>query len=38
MRADVADMVPDAVGTWFFHCHVNDHVTTGMQARYCVDP
>jgi hephaestin len=34
----VADMNPDAVGTWFFHCHVNDHIIAGMQARYRVVP
>jgi hephaestin len=38
MTMVVADMVPDAVGTWFFHCHVNDHITAGMQARYRVNP
>ena len=48
MRTDVAvllpmsmltaDMVPDAVGIWFYHCHVNDHITAGMLARYRVDP
>ncbi len=32
----VADMVPDDVGTWLFHCHVNDHITAGMLARYRV--
>ena len=32
----VADMVPDDVGTWLFHCHVNDHITAGMQALYTV--
>jgi FtsP/CotA-like multicopper oxidase with cupredoxin domain len=31
-----ADMRPDAAGTWLFHCHVNDHITAGMQARYVV--
>jgi hephaestin len=31
-----ADMVPDAPGAWLFHCHVNDHVTAGMQTRYPV--
>jgi manganese oxidase len=46
MRADVvslmpaemltADMVPDDVGTWFFHCHVNDHITAGMLSLYTV--
>ena len=29
-----ADMTPDAVGTWLFHCHVGDHIAAGMQARY----
>jgi hephaestin len=33
-----ADMVPDNVGTWLFHCHVNDHIKAGMIARYKVDP
>jgi manganese oxidase len=32
----VADMVPDDVGIWLFHCHVNDHITAGMLARYQV--
>jgi hephaestin len=32
----VADMVPDDVGTWLYHCHVNDHITAGMQALYTV--
>jgi hephaestin len=31
-----ADMRPDAPGVWLFHCHVNDHITAGMQARYIV--
>jgi manganese oxidase len=31
-----ADMVPDAVGTWMFHCHVNDHIIAGMTALYRV--
>jgi FtsP/CotA-like multicopper oxidase with cupredoxin domain len=30
----VADMIPDDPGIWMFHCHVNDHVTGGMTARY----
>ncbi len=38
MTMVVADMVPDAVGTWFYHCHVNDHISAGMLARYRVDP
>jgi hephaestin len=32
----IADMVPDDVGTWLFHCHVNDHIIAGMQALYTV--
>jgi manganese oxidase len=32
----VADMVPDNVGTWLYHCHVNDHILAGMQMRYRV--
>jgi hypothetical protein len=31
-----ADMVPDDVGTWLFHCHVNDHIRAGMLTRYRV--
>ena len=34
----VADMVPDATGTWLFHCHVNDHIKAGMLTRYQVLP
>jgi hephaestin len=32
----VADMVPDDVGTWLLHCHVNDHIAAGMVTRYRV--
>ena len=32
----VSDMTPDDVGTWLFHCHVNDHILAGMQTRYKV--
>jgi hephaestin len=32
----VADMQPDDPGIWLFHCHVNDHITAGMLARYQV--
>jgi manganese oxidase len=31
-----ADMVPDNPGTWLYHCHVNDHITAGMLARFRV--
>jgi manganese oxidase len=33
-----ADMVPDNIGTWLFHCHVNDHILAGMINRYQVIP
>ena len=36
--AAVADMTPDDPGIWMFHCHVNDHIKTGMTARYAVTP
>ncbi|HET7081707.1 MAG TPA: multicopper oxidase domain-containing protein [Chloroflexia bacterium] len=32
------DMIPDNPGTWLFHCHVNDHITAGMQALFTVQP
>ncbi|HSA56582.1 MAG TPA: multicopper oxidase domain-containing protein [Gemmatimonadaceae bacterium] len=34
----VVDMVPDNPGTWLYHCHVNDHITAGMLARFRVVP
>jgi FtsP/CotA-like multicopper oxidase with cupredoxin domain len=37
MSMKVADMVPDNPGTWFFHCHVNDHISAGMLATFTVD-
>jgi FtsP/CotA-like multicopper oxidase with cupredoxin domain len=38
MMSVVADMAPDAVGTWLFHCHVNDHLEGGMQTLFTVTP
>ncbi len=38
MGMSVADMVPDSVGTWLFHCHVADHFEGGMQALFTVLP
>ncbi len=32
----VADMVPDNVGTWLFHCHTGPHLRAGMQTTYTV--
>jgi FtsP/CotA-like multicopper oxidase with cupredoxin domain len=36
MTMVTADMLADNLGTWLFHCHVNDHITAGMIARYRV--
>ncbi|HEV7158554.1 MAG TPA: multicopper oxidase domain-containing protein [Caulobacteraceae bacterium] len=33
-----ADMVPDAAGLWMMHCHVSDHMDSGMSAMYRVLP
>ena len=33
-----ADMVPDNPGIWMFHCHVSDHMTSGMTTHYQVLP
>ncbi len=33
-----ADMVPDRVGTWMFHCHIDEHMEEGMMAMYQVTP
>lgn len=33
-----ADMVPDRVGTWMFHCHIDEHMESGMMAMYQVLP
>ena len=38
MAMTVADMVPVNVGTWLFHCHVNDHLDRGMVAEFTVKP
>jgi len=36
MAMGVADMVPDTLGTWLIHCHVNDHFERGMQGLFTV--
>ena len=36
MGMEIADMVPDATGIWFFHCHVSNHLMGGMSARFQV--
>jgi FtsP/CotA-like multicopper oxidase with cupredoxin domain len=33
-----ADMVPDNIGMWMFHCHVDEHMEAGMTAMYQVTP
>lgn len=30
------DMVADNPGTWLFHCHVSDHMESGMMATYTI--
>jgi FtsP/CotA-like multicopper oxidase with cupredoxin domain len=34
----VADRTPDVPATWLYHCHVNDHILAGMQARFLIQP
>ncbi len=31
-----ADMVPDMTGKWMFHCHVDEHMQSGMMTDYTV--
>ena len=38
MMMVTADMIPDNVGTWLFHCHVSDHMEGGMAALFTVTP
>jgi FtsP/CotA-like multicopper oxidase with cupredoxin domain len=38
MQMIVADMVPDDVGIWLFHCHIAFHNDMGMNVRYRVVP
>ena len=38
MTMTVADMVPENVGTWLLHCHVNEHLKGGMTALFTVAP
>ena len=30
------DMIADNLGTWMFHCHVDDHMEAGMMAVYTI--
>jgi hypothetical protein len=36
MSMKVLDMYPDNVGTWQYHCHVNDHLAAGMMSLFTV--
>jgi hypothetical protein len=38
MMTVVADMVPDNVGIWLFHCRMPGHFTAGMRTRFHVLP
>ena len=38
MAMVVADMTVDNPGTWLFHCHIEPHLTAGMQMRYQAMP
>jgi len=31
-----ADMIADNPGTWLFHCHVSDHMESGMMATFTI--
>jgi manganese oxidase len=37
-QMETVDMVPDDPGTWMYHCHVDEHMLTGMTALYKVEP
>ncbi len=38
LQTMVVDMQPDNPGIWLYHCHVDDHMQSGMYARYQVLP
>jgi FtsP/CotA-like multicopper oxidase with cupredoxin domain len=37
-QMEIADMIPDNPGIWLYHCHVSDHMASGMMTRYEVKP
>jgi FtsP/CotA-like multicopper oxidase with cupredoxin domain len=37
-QMNTVDMVPDDPGIWLFHCHVDEHMDSGMVALYKVEP
>jgi hephaestin len=36
-QMETADMVPDNIGIWMYHCHVDEHMAMGMMTRYTVE-
>jgi FtsP/CotA-like multicopper oxidase with cupredoxin domain len=37
-QMNTVDMVPDDPGTWLYHCHIDEHMDSGMVALYRVEP
>jgi FtsP/CotA-like multicopper oxidase with cupredoxin domain len=37
-QMETVDMVPDNIGIWLYHCHVEEHMDMGMTALYKVEP
>ncbi len=37
-QMNTVDMVPDDPGIWLFHCHIDEHMDSGMVALYKVEP
>jgi hephaestin len=37
-QTSAVDMIPDNVGIWLFHCHVQGHLALGMEGRFQVKP
>lgn len=37
-QMETVDMVPDNIGIWLYHCHVEEHMDIGMVTRYKVVP
>jgi len=37
-QMNTVDMVPDDPGIWLYHCHIDEHMDSGMVALYKVEP
>jgi hypothetical protein len=37
-QMETADMFPDNLGIWMFHCHIDDYMEAGMSLLYKVEP